>query len=89
MHHAASSGQLLVLRCKLCGRSANYWTADLLKVVGPHHEVHLPPFGCSRCRTKEYKSVKVSVPAASELNKLTVRRPVKQITKSVWRDERA
>jgi len=35
MDHAASSGQMLVMLCKLCGLSTNYWADDLVKVVGP------------------------------------------------------
>jgi len=80
---------MLTMRCGLCRRSVNYWASDLVKVVGPHHEVHVPPFPCSKCRTREYIRIEWRVPPASALNDLTVRRPVKQITKWIWADERA
>ena len=89
MRDAAESGQMLMVRCNLCHRTVNYWAYDLVKVVGPHHEVHVPPFQCSRCRTREYLDVKCTIPSASELATLTVRRPVKQIAKWIWRTEKA
>jgi len=89
LRDAAASGQMLMTRCGLCGRSANYWATDLVKVLGPLHEVHVPPFKCSRCGTRDYVDVKVTVPAASQLNTLTVRRPIRQITKWIWRNEGA
>lgn len=89
MREAAASGQMLMVRCNLCHRSVNYWAHDLLTVLGPYHEVHVPPFPCSHCRTSEYLNVKCTLPPTSELGTLTVRRPIKQITKWVWRNEKA
>lgn len=89
MRDAAKQGQMLLVRCKLCHGSANYWAADLVRVVGPLHEVHVPPFPCSRCGTSEYVMVKWTIPPSSELSKLTVRRPVKQVSKWIWRNEKA
>jgi hypothetical protein len=89
MRDAAREDQLIGVRCNVCRRSVNYWANDLVKVVGPNHEVHVPPFPCSKCRTSEYLNVTCEVPSASKLQSLTVRRPVKKITKWIWRNERA
>ena len=89
MRHAAEGGQLIMVRCGLCHHRANYWAQDLVKVVGPTHEVHVPPFPCSRCKTRDYIDVKCTVPPATELDGLTVRRPVRKVTKWIWRDEKA
>lgn len=80
---------MLMVRCGLCRRTANYWADDLLKVLGPLHELHVAPFPCSRCKTAEYINVKWKVPSGSDLSSLTVRRPVKQVSKWMWRDEKA
>jgi hypothetical protein len=89
MRDAAASGQMVMVRCGLCHRAVNFWAEDLVKVVGPSHEVHVPPFPCSHCRTSEYLNVSCTVPSASALATLTVRRPIKQITKWIWRTEKA
>ncbi|TDT74750.1 hypothetical protein BDE40_1466 [Litoreibacter halocynthiae] len=89
MRDAANLNQLLTVRCNLCRRSVNYWAHDLLKVVGPDHQLHVPPFPCSKCRTSEYLNVTYVIPLVSELENLTVRRPVKRIAKWIWRNEKA
>ena len=89
MKHAADSRQLLRITCKRCNQSVNYWAHDLVQVVGADHQVHVPPFPCSRCKTCEYLNVTWTVPNARELQALTVRRPVKQVVRWVWRDEKA
>ena len=89
MHQAAERGQMISLRCGLCNRVANYWASDLIAVVGPNHEAHVSPFDCAQCKTREYIDVTCAVPSPSKLNSLTVRRPVKQVTKWIWRDEKA
>jgi hypothetical protein len=89
MRDAAQQGQMLILHCELCKGSANYWAHDLVLVVGPLHIVHVPPFPCSRCGTCDYVSVNCTLPPASELAKITVRRPVKQVAKWIWRNEQA
>lgn len=78
-----------MLCCGLCKVTATYWAHDLMRVVGPHHIVHTPPFACSRCGTMEFVNVKTTVPPTSELSKIIVRRPVKQVTKWIWRNEQA
>lgn len=81
---------LIEVSCNACRRRVNYWAADLVDVLGPDHEVHRPPFPCSKCRTIEYLNVRWHVPSSSELEAgLTVRRPVKQVVKWIWRNERA
>ena len=89
MKDAAESRQLLRIKCNLCRRSANYWAHDLVQVVGPRHEVHVPPFPCSHCNTSEFLQIELAVPSARELQSLTVRRPVRQVVRWLWRDERA
>lgn len=85
---AASMGMLISVRCPLCRRTVNYWAADLVRVLGRNYPLHRAPFPCSRCKTSElYVSWKVPGPA--DLNDLTVRRPVRQVVRWIWRDERA
>ncbi len=86
--HAASNGMLITVCCPYCRRRVHFWAADLAKVLGPDHELHVPPFPCSRCRTREL-DVKWCIPSAADLENLTVRRPVRQVVKWIWKDERA
>ena len=86
---AARDGMLISVTCHLCRRTAHYWAEDLVRVVGPRHQRHLPPFMCSRCRTAEHMAVRWCIPTSAEREKLMVRRPVKQVVKWVWRNERA
>ena len=79
---------LITVRCPYCRRTINYWAADLLRVLGPDYELHAAPFPCSRCRTSEL-DVRWRVPASGDLDKLIVRRPVRQVVKWIWRDEKA
>ncbi|MCV2887029.1 hypothetical protein [Ruegeria aquimaris] len=79
---------LITVRCPMCRRTVNFWAADLIKVLGPDHELQNPPFPCSRCKNNEV-DVRWTIPAASDLERLTVRRPVRQIVKWIWRDEKA
>ncbi|MFD1809265.1 hypothetical protein ACFSHQ_17920 [Gemmobacter lanyuensis] len=80
---------LLSVTCLLCHRTVNYWAEDLVRVVGPRHQRHLPPFACSRCRTAEHMAVRWCIPTSAERQAITVRRPVEQIIKWRWRDEPA
>lgn len=86
---AARAGKLLTMRCGLCRRTANFWAADLVAVVGGDHQAHVAPFPCSKCGKTEYIDLRWSVPSASELETLTVRRPVRQVVRWIWRNERA
>lgn len=86
----AMSRLMLIMRCSGCGKVMRFWAADLVKVVNPDHQAHEPPFPCSRCQTREYVSVRWTLPSAMELAEgLTVRRPVRQVVRWKWRDEKA
>ncbi|PTW99133.1 hypothetical protein DDE23_18730 [Pararhodobacter aggregans] len=86
----ARDGMIIVMRCNHCRRQVNYWASDLAQVIeDPFHEAHIPPWGCAKCRTSEYMVMRWRVPSALELSKgLTVRRPVRKVTKWIWKDER-
>ena len=85
---AASDRMLLTLRCNLCRRVTHFWAADLVPVIGEQHQIHVPPWPCSRCRTAEYINVTWCIPSGAMLDGLTVRRPVRKIERWIWRDER-
>lgn len=87
----ARDRMMVIMRCHSCRRQVRYWAEDLAKVIeDPFHQAHIPPWGCARCGTSEYMAMRWYVPSASELQQgLTVRRPVRQIVKWIWRDERA
>ncbi|AGT07919.1 hypothetical protein [Paracoccus aminophilus] len=87
MWEAARENLLIRLRCNGCRRSVYYWAADLVKVVGPYHQVHVPPWRCSRCKSAEFVEVHATYPHAELLGKVTIRRPVKEITRWIWRNE--
>ena len=91
LRDAASEGMLLTVRCNGCRRQVHYLAADLVQVLGWDHEAHVPPpWPCSRCRTSEYLSMRSWLPAASQMAEgITVRRPVGQVTRWKWRDEKA
>jgi hypothetical protein len=89
MDQAARQHMVITLKCAGCRREVHYWAADLVTVLGPYHQTHVPPWPCGRCRSLEYVSVRWSVPDTSTLANLVVRRPVKQITKWIWRDAKA
>jgi endogenous inhibitor of DNA gyrase (YacG/DUF329 family) len=84
---AARDGLLISVRCPFCRRTVHYWAADLLKVLEPTHPLRQAPFPCSRCKTTEL-DVRWGMPSAEMLNGLTVRRPVKQVVRWIWRDEK-
>ena len=86
---AARDGMLLTLRCNLCRRVVHFWAADLVPVLGRDHQAHVPPWPCTRCGTIEYVSLRWSIPGAADRAGLTVRRPVGQVLRWTWRDERA
>lgn len=76
---------ILTYRCSACRREASFLASDLLMVLGGLHETHVPPWPCSRCKTKEYIDVIRSVPSAAELQAgIRVRRPTKQVTRWLW-----
>lgn len=90
MAEAARLNMLITLHCNVCGRTTCFLATDLLRVLGPQHEVHRAPFDCGRCKTTDYIRVEWEMLTASRLaSGLTLRRPVKQITKWIWRNEQA
>jgi hypothetical protein len=89
LSEAAAAGMILTIKCDLCRRSVHFWAADLVKILGPHYPLSKPPWLCSQCRTADYLHVRYKVWTFDELRNVTVRRPVKKITKWVWRNERA
>lgn len=89
MQDAAKDRMLITVRCNRCRRQTHYWAADLIEVLGWNHEVHVPPWPCSKCRSSELVDVRWQIPSAEMLAAgLTIRRPVKKIEKWLWRDER-
>lgn len=88
LREAASLGLVISMRCGLCRRRALYLATDLVIVLGPDHELRDPPWPCSRCRTREYIDIRWRQPAASEIDGLVVRRPVRRVARWIWRSER-
>lgn len=89
LSHCAAEGMLVVMRCNHCRRTVQYWASDLIIVLGAAHQAHVPPWSCSKCRTKEYVVMRWRVPSAQEIGSgLTVRRPIQKVEKWIWRDER-
>jgi hypothetical protein len=87
---AARHGMIVMVRCGSCGKKVNYWAADLLQVVGPRHNLHQAPFPCATCKSSDCLTVRWEVPSTSTLDAgLIVRRPVKQVMRWIWRNERA
>ncbi|WP_417311021.1 hypothetical protein [Devosia sp.] len=83
--HAAEMGQLMVLRCNLCRRSATYLAADLAALLGPHRDALTPPFACSGCGKTRYIRVTLRPPDAGDWGRLTVRRPGPIRRTQTWR----
>ncbi len=89
MIHAAQDGMIITMRCNGCRRSVHFWASDLVKVVGNDHQLHIAPWPCARCKSTESISVSWRVPSPDFLNGLTIRRPVRQVVKWLWRNEKA
>lgn len=89
MHHAASEGMIITMHCSLCRRDVHYWASDLVKVLGPNHQVHVPPWPCGKCKRIDFVQMRWQVATMQLLEGLIVRRPVRQVTKWLWRNERA
>lgn len=87
----ARDGMMLVMHCNRCRRTVHCWAADLLKVVDdPFHEAHVLIWACGRFKTIGYMVMRWKLPTAWELEDgITVRRPVKKITRWLWKNERA
>lgn len=82
---AAALGQLIVVRCSLCRRSATYLAADLVAIIDPAHDASEPPFNCSKCGKADYMRVTLRLPAAGDWGSLPVRRPGPLKVTQTWR----
>ena len=67
---AARAHLLVVMKCGGCNRTVHFLASDLEKVIGPDHYAHVPPFDCSRCRTKEYLMMALHRPTAEDLGRM-------------------
>ena len=81
---AARDRQVVTIRCNRCRRSENFLAEDFALVFGPEQPVHIPPFACSRCRTRDYLDLALRVPSAEDCVTLRVRRPVKPVRRWIW-----
>lgn len=88
MREAADDGMVITMRCGLCKRVAHFWATDLVTVLGDH-QVHIAPWPCSKCKTKDYIDMSWKVPSPDMLRGLTVRRPVRKVERWIWRNEKA
>ena len=88
LRDAADARQVITLRCNLCHERVSYLAEDLILVFGPDRPAHHVPFPCSRCRTAEYINLTIEVPRPETYMKLVVRRPVKQVQRWIWRNEK-
>lgn len=91
LREAARNGMMISMKCALCRREVNYWAHDLIQVLGPEALVDHAPWPCSRCSAPDMLSVRCVVPSASDIatGNIIVRRPVKQVLRWIWRDEKA
>ena len=85
LRDAARDGQLVILRCGLCHRSARYLASDLVTLVDPSGDARDPPFACSRCGTAEHIAVSLRLPELGDYGHLTVRRPAGIRRTQMWR----
>lgn len=85
LHHAAESGQLVIVRCNGCKRSVTYLAADLERLLDPRRPADDPPFPCSKCGTKDYMRVTIRTPALGDYGSLVIRRPGRVKTTQLWR----
>lgn len=85
---AAELGQLIVLRCNLCRRTATYMATDLADLLGTGRDALAPPFRCSGCGKLGYIKVTLRPPEAGDWGHLVIRRPgpIRQV--QTWRSVR-
>lgn len=85
LRDAAEIGQLIVVRCSLCRRSATYLAADLVTMMDPFRDAQEPPFTCSKCGRRDYLRVTLRLPEAGDWGSLPVRRPGPVRVTQTWR----
>lgn len=88
LKHAAALGQLVVLRCNHCRRSANFLASDLAVMLGPERDALEPPFPCSRCGRTDYLRVTLHLPMPGDWGSIVVRRPGPVRRIQTWRSVR-
>ncbi|UFM64820.1 hypothetical protein LOS78_14185 [Paracoccus sp. MA] len=89
MADAAQHDMVVTIKCRSCRKTVHYWASDLVKVVGPDHPVARPPWRCSKCGEIEFLQVSREMRTAHKpMTGLVVRRPVKQVMRWLWKNER-
>lgn len=78
-------GQLVIVRCNLCHRSATYLATDLAQLLDPNRDALLPPFTRSKCGLDEYLQVTLRLPYDSDWGSRKVRRPGPVRRTQTWR----
>lgn len=85
LKHAAEWGQLIIVRCNGCRRSATYLAADLVELLDPERPALWPPFPCPRCKTDEYIRVTLNSPYGEDYGRMLIRRPGPVRVTQTWR----
>jgi hypothetical protein len=88
LRDAANDGQLLVVRCRRCRRSARYLASDLVTILDPMRDAALPPFPCSKCEREDTIKVTFHSPSVGDYGHLVVRRPAGVRTIQMWKSVR-
>ena len=88
LRDAAAEGQLVIVRCNLCRRTATYLATDLVALLDPARDALRPPFRCSKCGNEQFIRVSVRVPYAGDWGHLQVRRPGPVRVIQTWRTVR-
>jgi len=85
LKHAAEWGQLMIVKCNLCGRSVTYLATDLVTLLDPGRPALEVPFSCSRCGTDEFIRVTLNSPYGGDWGSLDIRRPGPIRVTQTWR----
>lgn len=88
MRDAARMGQLVRIHCGMCNRTVHYLAEDLASTCDPNQPANDSPFPCAKCKTDEYLTVKLRMPALEDYGHLIVRRPGKVIKTQKWENVR-
>lgn len=89
LSEAAAAGMIMTVKCDMCRRTVHFWASDLVQILGAHHPLSKPPWLCSKCKTADYMHVRCKVWSTNSLQGLIIRRPVRKVTRWIWRDEQA
>ncbi|ADO41328.1 hypothetical protein [Ketogulonicigenium vulgare] len=78
----ARDSLLIAMQCTGCKQQRYYWASDLVKVLEPFHEAHVPPWPCAACRTGEWMVMRWMFPYPELMQRIgKIRRPVGRVTK--------